>query len=420
LNPEETLVRLGLALAVGLLIGVERGWRERGEAEGERTAGLRTFALTGLLGGVAGLLAVKLGPIPLAVVFLALAAALTLFRWRETAHAGSFGATTLVAGFLTFILGAYAVVGDSTTTAAAAVATAALLAAKDWLHAWLRVLTWTELRSALILLAMTFVVLPVLPDRGFGPYDSFNPWRMWLMTITVAGVSFVGYVAVKVVGERYGSLIAGLGGGLVSSTAVTIDLARRARTSTNVGMLLAGTLAASAVMFVRVGVIVGLFGPVLLGRLAGPLAAAAAVTGAAALAIGAGKRSSSAAGDSSMFRNPLDLAEVLAFGALLAAVLFLSKALTAVLGSQGGVVLAAVAGLADVDAITLSMTELATEVGTAKIAPIAILVAVAVNSLSKSVLALVVGGTRFGLAYLAVSLAALAAGGAVAAMQSWT
>ncbi|KAB2867668.1 MAG: MgtC/SapB family protein, partial [Bauldia sp.] len=193
----ETLTRLGLALAIGLLIGVERGWREREEAEGERAAGLRTFALIGLFGGLWGLLSKELGAQALGLVFLAFAVAATVFRWRETEREGTFGMTTLIAAFLAFSLGVYAAVGDMTVAAAAGVAAVVLLAAKEWLHAWLKVITYAELRATLILLAMSFIALPILPDRGYGPYDAINPHGLWLMTIAIAGVSFIGYVAVK-------------------------------------------------------------------------------------------------------------------------------------------------------------------------------------------------------------------------------
>jgi uncharacterized membrane protein (DUF4010 family) len=416
----EILLRLGLALAIGLLVGVERGWRERGEAEGERTAGLRTFALIGLSGGVWGLLSQVLGALPLAVAFLALAGALTLFRWRETQREKSYGATTLVASFLTFALGAYAVLGDMMVAAAAAVATTALLAAKDWLHEWLKVMTWLELRSALILLAMSFVVLPVLPDRGFGPYEAFNLWQLWLMTIVIACVSFIGYVAVKYAGKRYGPLIAGIAGGLVSSTALTIDFARRAKAAPGGSRIfLVGALAASTVMFLRVGFIVALFGPALLTRLAGPLAAATVLTAATTLLLRGALAESGSDVTAAVYRNPFELKVVLGFGVLLAAVVFLTKALTETLGGGGAVALAAIAGISDVDAITLSMTQVAGRSIDPAFAATAILVAVAVNSISKSVLAFVVGGRRFGLSYLAVSLSALVGGGIVAAGQAW-
>ncbi|MCB1489940.1 MAG: MgtC/SapB family protein, partial [Bauldia sp.] len=397
--------------------GVERGWREREEAEGDRAAGLRTFTLIGLFGGVWGLLAHELGPAPFGLAFLAIAGALTLFRWRETEAEGTRGMTTLVAGFLAFSLGAYAVLGSMAVAAAAAVATTALLAAKEWLHAWLRVLTWRELRAALILLGMSFVALPVLPDRGYGPYGALNPYEIWLMTVVIAGVSFIGYVAVKLAGERYGSLIAGIAGGLVSSTVTTVDLARRAKAEPeNRRLLLSGALAASTVMFVRIGVVVGLFGPVLLGRLTAPLAAAAIVSAAAAVIFNR-PWAKQAAGENreqeSRLTNPFELRQVLGFGLLLAVILILTRALTEIFGVEGGIALAAIAGLADVDAITLSMTRMAGD-GTLDVAATAILVAAAANSLSKSGLALFAGGRAFGAGYLAVTLVSLVVGAAAA------
>lgn len=421
MDETETLTRLGLALAIGFLIGVERGWREREEREGERAAGLRTFALIGLFGGVWGLLARVVGPLPMGLAFLALAGAVTLFRWREVEREGTFGMTTLVAAYLAFALGALAVLGDMVAAAAAGVATAALLAAKEWLHGWLRVLTWPELRAALILLAMTFVALPVLPDRGYGPYEALNPYQLWLMTIVIAGVSFIGYVATKIAGERYGPLLAGTAGGLVSSTAVTLDFARRTRAAPELWRpYLSGGLAASTVMFARVIVVVALFGPGLLWSVAPALAVAAVVSAAAALVLNhsfAGRNGAKEEEGAAVVQNPFELRYVLGFAALLAAILLLTRLVGEYLGGAGSIVLAAIAGLADVDAITLSMTRLAggPEAGTAAIA---ILVAVAANSASKSVLALSVGGRRFGLAYAGVTVTALAAGAVVAVLTA--
>ena len=415
MDDTETLIRLGLALGIGFLVGVERGWREREEKEGDRAAGLRTFALIGLSGGVWGLLAQEIGALPMGLAFLAFAAGATLFRWRETEREGTAGMTTLVAMLLVFALGALAVLGDMVAAAAAGVATAALLAAKEWLHAWLRVLTWAELRAALILLAMTFVALPVLPDRGFGPYEALNPYQLWVMTIVIAGVSFIGYVATKAVGERTGALIAGTAGGLVSSTAATLDFARRTRSAPGLWRPhLAGALAASTVMFARVVVVVALFGPALLPRVAPALCLAALVSAGSALALSIhASTAAEPARDAPNVQNPFDLRVVLGFAALLAAILVVTRVVTEQIGGAGNVVIAAIAGLADVDAITLSMTGLAGGPDAA-VAAIAILVAVAVNSATKSAMALTVGGGRFGLGYAGVTAASLAAG-AVAA-----
>ena len=422
MSDEEVLTRLALALAIGALVGVERGWRERDAGEGERTAGLRTFALIGLSGGMFGLLAQSLGVAAFAAGFLAVAGAITLFRWRESREEGGFGATTLVAAFLTFALGAYAVAGSMIAAAAAAVATAAILAAKGWLHSWLKTLTWEELRSALVLAAMTFVVLPVLPDRGFGPYEALNPRSLWLMTIAIAGVSFIGYVAVKIAGTRYGPLIAGIAGGVVSSTITTVDMARRARAEPKgERAYLSGAIAASATMFVRVAAIVAVFGPALLTRVAGSLAAALAVSVAAALIVDRPWRSGKKAdGESSRLTNPFELRTVLLFGLLLAAVMLLSTAASETFGEGGGILFAAVAGIGDVDAITLSMTQVVGDNVSPQAAALAILIAVAANSASKTVLATAAGGRRFGTTYGGITLASLAAGAAVALAIPWS
>jgi uncharacterized membrane protein (DUF4010 family) len=417
MSEELLLTRLGLALAIGFLIGMERGWREREQAEGERTAGLRTFSLIGLAGGVFGLLSQSLGVVAFAAGFLAVAGAITAFRWREAESEGRFGATTLVAAFLTFALGAYAAVGDMAAAAAAAVATAAILAAKGWLHGWLKALTWEELRSALILAAMTFVVLPLLPDRGFGPYEALNPRSLWLMTIAIAGVSFIGYVALKVFGTRFGPLIAGIAGGIVSSTITTIDMARRANAAPKEWRsFLAGAIAASATMFVRLAVIVALFGSQLLPIVAGPLAAALIVSAVAALAIEQPwKPGKHEAGEAIDLRNPFELRTVLLFGLALAIILLISTVLTQTLGAGGGIAFAAVAGISDVDAIALSMTEVAGVSVSRNVAAAAILVAAASNSIAKTVYATAAGGRRFGLAYGAISLGSVVAGGIVLA-----
>jgi uncharacterized membrane protein (DUF4010 family) len=169
----ELVGRLAVALAVGLVIGIERGWTQRDEAEGERAAGLRTHALSGLLGGIWGALALNNGQggvIALALAFSAFTAALAVFRYREMVRNNTYGATTLVAAMLAFALGALAVVGNQKAAAAAGVATALLLALKAVSHAWVKRLTWEELRAGLILLAMTVILLPLLPDRELSPW----------------------------------------------------------------------------------------------------------------------------------------------------------------------------------------------------------------------------------------------------------
>src|SRR5262245_49144556 len=172
MEQDELFRRLAVALAIGLLIGLERGWQLREEAEGERTAGLRTYALTGLLGGICGALSSLSSPLVLAAALLSFAGAFTLFSWFEAVSDNDFSVTGVVAALLTFVLGAYAVVGNQTVAVAAAVAMAILLALKKPLHTWLRRLSWLEIRAALILLAMSFLLLPLLPDRAIDPWGA--------------------------------------------------------------------------------------------------------------------------------------------------------------------------------------------------------------------------------------------------------
>ncbi len=413
----ELFQRLSVALAIGLLIGLERGWRERAEAEGERTAGFRTHALAGMLGGVWGAIALRMpgsgGAVALGLAFAAFALTIAAFRFRQVVHDGSFGATTLVASMLAFGLGAFALVGDMHVAAAGGVAATALLALKAWLHKWLQRLTWEELRSGLVLLAMTFILLPLLPNRTIDPWDALNPYALWLMTILIAALSFAGYVAIKATGEGRGILLTGLAGGLVSSTAATLSLARMARENPDrSGILVAGMLAAGVTMLGRVLVIAGLVNAELVPRLASPLIAAMTVLGLGA-AIFARRAMTDSEGKRPIdVRNPFDLATVLKFGALLTAIVLAAKLATITFGQVGAYALAALSGLADVDAVTLSMARLSGGDISPSVAVNAVLIAVAVNTATKSVLCWMTGGARSGRSMVMISLLAIAAGGA--------
>ncbi len=327
----ELFQRLSVALAVGLLIGLERGWRERKEGEGGRTAGLRTFALSGLLGGVWAAIAKAAGDgggaIALGLAFAVHAAILAVFRYRENVRDGTFGATTIVAAMLTFALGALAVFGPIEAAAAGGVATAGLLAWKSVLHQWLQRMTREELRSGLVLLAMTFILLPLLPQRTVDPWDALNPYEIWLMTIMIAFISFVGYVAVKLTGDRHGIAITGIAGGLASSTAVTMTLAQVARENPEQRTLLtAGVLLASAVMSGRVLAIAGVINPSLLTAIALPIGAIGAVLACGAVVL-MWRSADGEVGDGTAItlKNPFELATVLKFGAVLAIVLLATR-----------------------------------------------------------------------------------------------
>jgi uncharacterized membrane protein (DUF4010 family) len=412
----ELFQRLGLALAIGFLIGLERGWKTRNEPEGGRAAGLRTHALAGLLGGVWGALAMSRpdgGLLALALAFAVFGGAVILFRHREAKAEGTFGVTTVIAAMLAFTLGAFAVMGDMAVAGATGVVVAALLAFKPVLHEWVQRISWVELRSGLLLLAMTFIMLPLLPDRTIDPWDTVNPFELWLLTVMIAAISFAGYVAIKVVGERHGIVMTGVAGGLASSTAVTVTLAGLAKQHPErLDALLAGALFSSATMIARVFVVVCTLGAVLLPRLLVPMALGGLVLLAAGAYFLSRQPENGVEQGQLQLKNPFDLATVLKFGALLTVVTVLAKLLTRVGGGEGVYALAAFSGIADVDAITLSMSRLARDPASVPLAANAILIVVAVNTVAKAVLGWVGGGANFGRRMMMVAAAAIAAGAA--------
>jgi uncharacterized membrane protein (DUF4010 family) len=422
MDTSDLLQRLSVSLAIGLLIGIERGWQARDHPEGGRTAGLRTNALAGLLGGTWGALAATGGDnglVALALAFTTLSATIAAFRYRETARDGTFGATTVVAAMLSFSLGAFAVLGDIQVAGAAGIAAAALLALKGLLHGWIMRLTWNELRSGLVLLAMTFILLPLLPNRTVDPWDAVNPFEFWLLTIMIAAISFAGYVAVRLAGERSGIVITGIAGGLASSTAVTLALARLARVHPDrTDLLAAGALFAGATMMMRVLVIAALASFGLLSRLAVPIVAAALVLAIIGAVLLRRQTESADGGEAIRHENPFELLTVLKFGLLLTLISVGARLATTFAGSAGAYLLAALSGIGDVDALTLSMARLAGRSIDFGTATVAVLIAVAVNTVAKAVLSWTSGGAAIGVRLSGAAAAALAAGALAAGVAA--
>ncbi len=389
---------LGIALGLGLLIGLERGWKKREQAEGQRIAGIRTFALIGLLGGVWGLLAKETGTALLAVAFATLAIVLisahVVTQYQE--EDPDVGITGIIAGLLTFAFGAMATLGHGPLAAAGAVVTTILLGIKPMLHTWVSRLQERELYAALKLLVISVVILPLLPDAGYGPWQALNPYRIWWMVVLITGISFVGYFAMKIVGKRRGILATGLFAGLASSTAVTVSFSRIARGGSGAeNVLAAGILVAGATMFPRVLVVSSIFSWPLAIALLWPLLAMTVTNYLAAGLFWQWSRKSSNEDDIHL-TNPFELGPALIFAALLAGLMLLSRALAENYGDTGIYLLAAASGLADVDAITLSLADIAGKDITIATAALAVLIAAFVNALVKAVLSLGIGGPRLG------------------------
>jgi uncharacterized membrane protein (DUF4010 family) len=409
--------QLGLALAIGFLIGVERGWKQRLGPEGSRVAGLRTFTLIGLSGGLTGLIAGLSGPLLASSLTLAFAALFIAVQSPRTDTEQDRSATSAVAGLLTYALGIYAVLGDPRLAAAVSVVAVCVLAFKDALHAWLLSLTWKEIRSALLILASTFIALPLLPDTAIDPWNAINPRSLWLLTLLVASASFAGYVALRALGKRTGVLVAAIAGSLVSSTAVTADLARRARSGEIVpAAAVQAALIAHSVMLMRVGAFTASLSPPLFLALSPGLAPAIGLSLIASMLFARAAARAEHSSESRPFADlisPLDLREVGKFALILCALTAIASASANVFGSAGLTALALTAGLIDVDAITLSVARLPETTTPTAAAATAILLAAVSNSAFKVGIGGIIGGSRFAGPFAAVTALAMLGGGAV-------
>ncbi len=406
------LERLLLALAIGLLIGVERGWQERDGKEGSRAAGVRTFALIGLLGGVCALLGKLLDNGLLGISLLAFAASLAVFEWREANASKSSSATGMIAGLVAFVLGAYAVLGDMVVAGASGIAATIILAERRVLHTFVEHLKWRELRAGLLLLVMTFVLLPLLPNHPIDPWQALNPRQLWLMMVIIAALSYVGYICVRIAGDRAGLLYAAAAGGLVSSTTVTWTYARLAKVHPQSSMALAAGVTSSwAISLLRMSAIAIAIAPGLAPSLGATLGTPALVLAGVTLFL---YRRSGTLTEASplVLTDPFELSEVFKFGLLLTVVTLISKLSGTGTSQLGLIPLAAVSGLVDVDPITLSASRMAGGSILIPFAATVIVVAGGANLLCKSVIAAVVGSRAF--AFYLVASAVGAAGSAVA------
>jgi uncharacterized membrane protein (DUF4010 family) len=326
--------------------------------------------------------------------------------------------TTSVSALVTYSLGALAGRGELLAASSSAVVLTMILGFRPEIHGLIRKIERTELLATFRLLLISVVMLPVVPNRAYGPWDAFNPYHIWWMVVLVAAISYIGYFATRLMGPERGILATGLFGGLVSSTVVTLNLAREsAEGIAKPNLLAAGATIASAIMWPRIMLIVSAIDPVLGWSLAWPVAAATVIGLAGAvmlahlgreeekpLAVSSGKLNAS---------NPLNLGAAIRFALLLTAILGASHAASAWAGTSGLYVVAGISGLADATPISLSAAAMNSHhVIASAIAVGAILIGMIANTVLKSALALTIGGASMGLRFLATSMAMVAACGA--------
>ena len=388
---DSPIVLLGIALSLGLLIGIERGFKYRDQQEGSRVAGLRTYALISLLGAVAAMLSDAVGHYLLGVLFIALAVALTAsYVVNSTRERASL--TSLIASLLVFCYGAMVMLGYVVEASSLAVITALLLSLKGELHRWLWLIEKKELWAALELLVISVVILSIIPNEDMGPWDALNPYEIWWMVVLISSISFVSYFAMKFAGAKKGIMATALFAGFASSTALTLQFSRMAKQVPAASPLLAaGVLFACGTMYPRVLLVAGVINPDLIMPLAIPTLTMALLTYLPALWFWY-KGNQSVPEDVAPPASPLSLWSALAFGALLTVILLLSSGLKATIGDAGVLLLAAASGVADVDPINLSLAGMSREGLALDTAVLGIVIAATVNGLLKAGMTAVIGG----------------------------
>lgn len=355
LNTSLTLPLLA-ALAAGLLIGIERGWQQRGEPDGTRVAGVRTFTLLGGSGGLVAVVARAVSPLVAAVIAAGIVAGLLVLYLRPPADPRQRDATTMVAALGALLLGLLAGAGQPAVALAGAALATLVLATRRQSHKLVGSLTAREVQSLARFAVISAAVLPFLPDRRLGPYDAWNPFQLWLVVVLITGFSIVGYVANRLVGEKRGTIATALIGGAYSSTAVTAAFGSRLRDG-EPGPLATGIALASAVMYVRVALLTAVLAPSAAVPLAILIAPAAVVAWIASLVAW---RFDSRAAEKKQHAPgaPFHLLPALAFLLAVAGAALLVRWAQADIGEQAGAWGLFLAGSFDVDTAIVTLSGL--------------------------------------------------------------
>ena len=407
---------LGVALAIGLLIGLERGWVQRNVQAGDRAAGVRTFGLLGLAGGLLGLLGTGPAPWLAVVTSTGLTGLVVAGYWNEMGKPAARSITGAVVAIVTLCLGVLSVVGETRIAIIAGGTVVFLLSSRKRMHAWLRSLDDTDMRATAQFILVALVIFPLLPDDSFGPYGALNLHDLWLVVLFVTGISFAGYWASKRMGAARGTLVAATIGATYSSTAITAELARRLRkTDSNVSVLTAGIAAATSVMLIRVLVLCAILTPAGFATFAQIVAPAALA--ATAIAIVSAVRAEQTVGAPLPETNPFALWPAIGFAVTVAVVVIVSKWASERYGDAGLTVLLGLTGLYDVDSAIIAVSNLEGGTLSAGQSGLALAVAILANTLVKGMIVIVFAGPKMGIRAampLGLSAAILAIGYVIA------
>ncbi|TOH47723.1 hypothetical protein CGI81_11280 [Vibrio parahaemolyticus] len=407
---EHLIWNLLIALLLGAIIGTQRGWVMRNSVEGSRVAGIRTFSLVGLLGGLVAILADLYSPLLLGFALIALVILACIAFVMQQKKSRDISITGVVSLLVTFVLGSLAVSGEAVLAASAAVITAVVLDNKRELHQALQKLQEYELDAALRLLIISIVLLPLLPNQSYGPWNALNPYEIWWMVVLIASISFVGYFAIKIGGAKRGILFTSIFAGLSSSTALTLQFSHLSREQANISPLLAsGILLSCGTMFPRLLIILFVINPQLVSLLWPIVMAMMAALYLPAWWIW--RRSEvEQIEQSNKQSNPLALQSALFFGMMLAVIMLLSHALAEWFGNAGVLILSAFSGITDVDAISLALGRQSIQILSVTTAALGILIAASVNTIVKMSMVVAIGDKKLWLRVAPVMVGCVAVG----------
>lgn len=402
----DLVLHLLAALAAGLLVGIERGWRQREEIEGTRVAGVRTFTLIGACGGLIAILSLHLSPILGAILLACMAVLLAGAFLRPRTDPASRDATTMIAAFATLCLGLLAGAGMAALALAGAAVITLILALRQPIHGILQNLTEGELRAIARFAVIAVAVLPFLPDANYGPYDAWNPFRLWLVVVLVTGLSVAGYVSNRLFGQHRGTLATAVIGGAYSSTAVTAALASQMEDS-HPGPYASGIALASAIMYCRVVILAAALAPEIALPILWLLAPAAVTVAVAAFVVW--RRDLPAPGTATQLTaKPFELLPAFGFLLAVAVASLLVRWAQAEYGQQGAALSLFIAGSFDVDAAIVAYSALPADSVQIDLAALALAGTVAINMAFKAGIVAVNAGAKTGRPAVLALLASLA------------
>lgn len=404
--------QFGIAILLGSLIGLEREQKQQIYGY-EIFGGLRTFALISLSGALAMFLSTYSAVLS-GIVTVALFTIIIFSYFSASKNHGKVGVTSEIAAVVAYMIGILCGMESFLLATCIAIATIAILHFKQPLHKWAHHIKNEEIVSTIQFIVITFIILPLLPNKGFGPYEFFNPYIVWLIIVFISGISFASYIAIKLFGPKRGIGLTGFLAGFISSTALTLSFSGQSKKNkTIIDPYVVAIVVASSAMFFRILLEVAVLNRELLATLILPMSAMGGVGLLSALFFWFKDRKVPEGSQKHFesMHSPFRLAPAVKFGLFFALILFLVKFSESVIGNKGLYMTSVLSGVLDVDAITVSVSTLAkTEIAKLS-ATYAIIIATMVNTVAKGMIVLALGNRKVAIKILVVFALMLVAGG---------